>query len=160
MRTDSDGDFWHILGGAAIGVVNQFVADIVSSAINGEWSFSPASSYIGAAVGGAVGALIPSNAVLRNAVTNVVTTSVSMIGENINNMIHGESISYTSEEIFLHASTDAIVGGFSALPRVNNGGKIRKITNKALGPAINDFYYGVKSSNMVNELLELTWGRR
>ena len=160
MRTDSDGDFWQILGGAAIGVVNQFVADIVSSVINGELSISPASSYIGAAVGGAVGALIPSNAVLRNVVTNVVTTSVSMIGENINNMIHGESISYTSEEIFLHASTDAIVGAFSALPRVNDDGKIREIINKTLGPAINDFYYGVKSSNMVNELLELTWGRR
>ena len=159
MRTDSDGDFWQILGGAAIGVVNQLAADLISSVINGELAFSPASSYIGAAVGGAVGALIPSNA-LKSVVTNAVTTSVSMIGENINNMIHGESMSYSSEEIFLHASTDAVVGGITALSRVNDGGKIRKLINKVLGPALNDFYYGVKSSNMVNELLELTWGRR
>ena len=39
----------------SIGLAGQFVSDLVTSALEGELSFSHCSAYVGAAVGGAAG---------------------------------------------------------------------------------------------------------
>ena len=44
--------------GAIVGVGGQLVSDLVSSAVNGEWSFSSLETYIGAGVGGAAGGIV------------------------------------------------------------------------------------------------------
>ncbi len=43
------------IAGAIVGVVGQFVSDIVTSVFTGNWQFSSWETYIGAAIGGAVG---------------------------------------------------------------------------------------------------------
>ena len=56
MHIDPEGELWLTLAltGALIDVASQFTSDLITSAIEGEFSLSHWSNYLGAAVGGAV----------------------------------------------------------------------------------------------------------
>ena len=67
MNVDPTGEFLlsilAILGisalvGAAVGVVGTFMGDVVTSAISGQWQLSSWETYLGNAIGGAVGGVI------------------------------------------------------------------------------------------------------
>ena len=143
MRRDDGGEFWNIIVGAGIGALSgvggQFISDIVSSAVNGEWSISSVSSYIGAAIGGAVGGAvaasgIPGGDVIGDIVGTMVTTSVGMIGNNIEGIVRGTGSKYTADEIFCTTFENTILSTITSVGIRNSKiGKTldtRKIFNK------------------------------
>ncbi len=64
--------------GAIVGVGGQFISDLVTSAVNGQWTFSSWEQYVGAGVGGAVGGVVSLYAtpVVGSAVSSGVSTVV------------------------------------------------------------------------------------
>ena len=115
MRVDGDGDFWNILAGAIIGFSSQLVTDLVTSAIEGQLSFSHWSSYVGATVGGAVGAAIPGGGILADAVGAAVSTITSTVSYNIESICVGREDEFTFEEICYTTINDTMIaaaGGF------------------------------------------------
>ncbi len=92
MRVDEDGEFWSVIIGAGVGLVAQYVMDVVNNIKSGETGkdiFKPSSSgkdYLAAAVGGAIAAIpIPGvfGAIATGFVANICSDAIK--GE-INNM--------------------------------------------------------------------------
>ena len=116
LRTDGDGDFWNVLIGAVVGVASQFVSDCISSAMNGTFETSSWSTYIGAAVGGAITGAI-GNPIVGNMAGAAVSTMITMVGDNIQNSITGEGEIASAEEIIYTTTNNAMIGAlFGALP--------------------------------------------
>ena len=115
VRVDGDGEFWNVLGGAFIGVLSQFASDLITSAIEGELSFSHWSSYVGAAIGGALGMLVPGGKVLADAIGSAATTVTSAVCYNVESSVIGRNEEYSFEEITYTAINNtmtATAGGF------------------------------------------------
>ena len=101
MRRDDGGEFWKQFVGALTGVIEQLASDLMTSAIDGEFKMSSFSTYLGAAVGGAVGAIIPfSSNIAKDVAGSVVSTVTGMIGENVQNSITGNEERNSFEQIF------------------------------------------------------------
>ena len=93
VRVDTEGEFWNLISaavgaavGAVAGVAGQFVSDLTTSALKGEWTFSNWQTYAGAAVGGAAGGAtlgLTGSPGLANAVSGFVTTGASMTLEKM-----------------------------------------------------------------------------
>ena len=144
MRVDYDGEFWHVIGGALIGISSQFVSDLITSSIEGELSFSNWSSYVGAAIGGAVSALVPGGVVLSDVIGAAVTTIASSATYNLASAIAGENSYYSSEEIFYNVVNNSIASAVGAFgfnnSRITSLIPSSKIPRLEIG--LNDFLRG------------------
>ena len=103
-----------MLIGAGIGLFSQLASDLVTSAIDGELSFSHWTSYVGAAAGGAVGNIMPGSKVLGDVIGSTVSTIVGMGGHNIVNRIQGKQSEYSDEEIMYTAMNNAMLTGLTS----------------------------------------------
>ncbi|MBQ8168059.1 hypothetical protein IJZ97_01420, partial [bacterium] len=144
MRVDYDGEFWHVIGGALIGISSQFVSDLITSSIEGELSFSNWSSYVGAAIGGAVSVLVPGGVVLSDVIGAAVTTIASSATYNLASAIAGENSYYSSEEIFYNVVNNSIASAVGAFgfnnSRITSLIPSSKIPRLEIG--LNDFLRG------------------
>lgn len=159
MRRDDGGEFWlRALGGAILGVVGQLVSDAITSAIDGEFQMSSFSTYLGAAVGGAVSAIIPgSNSIAKDIAGSVVSTVTGMIGENVQNSITGNEERNSFEQIFcatVHSTILTTLGSTFAR-NIKTDIKVKKnyIPNKVeitwrdlLSEGVNSLLNGFRSS--------------
>ena len=103
--------------GAVVGVAGQLVSDLVTSALNREWTFSNWQTYTGAFVGGAVGGAIlggTGNVGLANAASGFVTTGVGLSLEKATGVSDKSWL-----EIGMNAVADGTVSyGLGKLPGV------------------------------------------
>ena len=121
-RADEEGKFFHIIIGAAVGafvgLAGQFISDLSTSLLTGEWSFSNWQTYVGATIGGAFGgaAFGATGCVgLADAVSGFVSTGVGMSLEKLTG-----AKDYSWEEISLNAVADGAVSyGLGKLPGIN-----------------------------------------
>lgn len=119
LRADVGGGVWELVAkavtkiavGALKGLAGQFVSDCVTSAMNGEWTFSSISTYVGAAVGGAVSEVIPVP-YLSEAAGSAASTAVEMLIDNITG--NGEPVGF--EEFVYETTTSAAVGALLGGP--------------------------------------------
>jgi len=184
MLTDSTGYYagWDdlVVGvtGFVVGITGQYVSDVMQQAMDGEFGLSmfiPSSNwqtYIGAGVGGTVGAYVlyyTLSPTLAGAATAGVTTGMGMFLEDVTGVRH-----YSGEEYLFNILGDAVIGGFigrftpkvtgftgganshravyrAGLTRlVNKTGKmgirplIKGVTHGLVDGLILDQYYGVK----------------
>jgi len=140
MRVDGDGEFWNVIVGGLVGIASQFVSDIITSAIDGEFSISHWSEYVGAAIGGAIGSIIPGGDILKDVVGAAVTTVTSAISYNIANYFNGKSDMYSFEEIYYTTVNNVFIaaaGGF-----LFENSKV----GKAISGVAKDFCRGFSSS--------------
>ena len=91
-RTDSTGEAYHILIGAAVGLVaglvGQVITDVTTRLLTGEKHISNWQTYVGAAVGGAVGGAVlaaTGNVHASNFATGFFTTGTSQVLEKVFN---------------------------------------------------------------------------
>jgi len=153
-----------LLVGAAIGALSQLASDAVSSAIDGELSFSHWTSYVCAAAGGAVSRLIP-NFYLSNMVDSCISTITSASLYNLESAIIGREEYYSFEEIAYTTMTDSMISiGFSfsksqskIMTKLKNGSKAEKIAGKVLDKASSVSVTGFKNSNAFPSLDSHTW---
>ncbi len=113
-RADDGGEFWNVLIGAATGAFSQLATDLISSAVSGEWRMSSFIDYAGAAIGGAIGAVLPGSGVLKDTISAATSTVVGMTVNNIANSITGEGEMHTADEIFYDSVNSALVAGLSS----------------------------------------------
>ena len=101
VHTESTGEsiLVPLLIGAGIGAVSKLVSDVVTSIIDNEFQLGSPSTYIGAAVGGGIGALIP-GPVASGAISSMVSTTVEINLSNIYHLITGKGEYYAEEEAF------------------------------------------------------------
>lgn len=120
------------MGGAVIGVVGQFISDLISSigSEDGKIHFSSWETYVGAAVGGAVGAVVSLTPLsgAASAISGGVTTFVGMGLEmltgkrekNLTNLI----INVAFDSIMGHITgklTSKLVNQFNFAPTLLDG---------------------------------------
>lgn len=123
VRVDNGGEFWNVIIGAGVGAVvglaGQFVSDLVTSALNREWTFSNWQTYTGAIVGGAVGGAIlggTGSVSLANLASGYVTTGVGMSLEKVTGVSDKSWM-----EIRANAVADGVISyGLGMLPGVKN----------------------------------------
>ena len=125
-RIDSDGDAWHILIGAAVGVasavVGQVISDVVTTVLSGELYYSSWETYAGAAIGGAVGGALfaaTGNSSLASATSAGLSTASTMFLENVS----GSGNHSVQEILSTSAQTmamDYIAGGVLTTPKAKN----------------------------------------
>ena len=92
MRSDADGEFWHVIIGAAVGAVanvaGQIINDVTMSVLTGELYYSNWQTYAGAFAGGAVGGALlalTGNAATSDFASGFVSSATSMLLENATN---------------------------------------------------------------------------
>ena len=174
MRADKDGEFWLTavaIGagvGAITGVAGQFISDLLTSSLNGEWSFSNWQTYAGAALGGAAyGAVLAATGSvgLANATSGFVTTGAGLSIEKATgasdkswveigaNAIVDGAISYSLGGIPMFKGRNNISAVYRAgLTKLRNDTVSRmsaKVVAKGLastfiGGLAMDVYYGIK----------------
>ena len=113
IRSDSTGRWFGlddlIAGavGAVVGVVSQFVSDVVTSVVKGSWQFSSWQTYVGAGVGGAIGGVttLYAGPVVGAAVG---AGSSTLIGQTLENITGGQKRS--AAEIVTNTVVDATIG--------------------------------------------------
>ena len=125
MDTDPSGEFAltailiAFTVGAIAGVVGQFVSDVVSSAISGEWQMSSLESYTGAAIGYGIGGIVSMwNPTLGLAVASGLSTFTGQALEKAtgkNDSSWGEIVGAS----VVSGCVGAIFGHFSKGLRVN-----------------------------------------
>ena len=122
-RLDKSGYFWTgiVIGaivGATAGIVGQFISDMVTSALNGEFTISNWQTYTGAAVGGAFGGIVlavTKDINIANFVTGAITTGVGQSLEKLTISEYNKSWA----EIGANALIDgAISFGLGKLPGI------------------------------------------
>lgn len=113
--------------GAIVGVGSQLVSDIVTSAVNGEWSFSSWETYVGAAAGGAAAGNAISRGVFDPRALGAISNGTStFVTQNL------ESLSGRNERSFgeiafntvFAAGVGYVLGGLFdriRIPGVNQG---------------------------------------
>ena len=121
MRVDEDGEFWHIIAGAVIGVVAQYIGDVFYNAVSGKEGIDilvPSSSIVDYIAAGASGALAATGiGAIWSGVANAAIDGTAYLA---NQLISGEDVN--SVEL-------AMVAGFSFItagPGMN-GNKMRNI---------------------------------
>ena len=92
--------------GAIVGVASQLISDVVASALTGYWQFSSWETYVGAAVGGAVGGVVSlyASPVVGAAVGGGVST---LVGQTLERVTGRNKRSVSA--IVLNAGFDAAV---------------------------------------------------
>ena len=164
MRGDNGGEFWHILGGAIVGVLSQAISDAVTSVVKGELSISHWSNYVGAAVGGAVGAAT-SNPVVAGAVSAAISTSVGMVVENVETLVTGKGETHSFDEMFYETANSAMIGaalgciGMSS----NNTVGLDELAGKNFAPTVKQvlrevvYSYPASFTDGIRRIIEENW---
>ncbi len=156
------------LTGAVIGWVSQAISDCVTSVIDEEVHISSPAAYIGAALGGGIGAFIP-DPVLSGTVSSAVGTLTEMSLTNCYNQITGEGEVYSFEETFYTVTTNAILGGLCSSVGVTDevvttleNPKIGKeIINGIFSAGLGDFFAGTLNSEFGRTMpTSHVWDRR
>ena len=90
--------------GAVAGLASQFVADIATSVMSGSWQFSNWQSYVGSAVGGALGGIttLYAGPIAGAAVGGGAST---LIGQTLENLTGAGN--YSTGEIIINSAIDA-----------------------------------------------------
>ena len=107
-RADDGGEFWHILVGAVVGVVGQYISDVVSNVISGKkgWDIlKPTSSIVDYAAAAASGAVAATGiGAVGSAVANAAIDGTAYVA---NQLIEGEEIDENelTKTMFLGAVT-------------------------------------------------------
>ena len=87
IASDESGEFWHIVVGAIVGVVSQYVSDVVSNVLEGKTGvdiFRPTSSIADYAASAASGALAATGIGLAGSVAaNTAISSVAYLANTI-----------------------------------------------------------------------------
>ena len=95
-RKDEDGEFWHVLIGAAVGVVSQYVSDVISNLISGESGLEiliPSSSIVDYIASAASGALAATGiGAIGSALASAAIDGTAYVA---NKLIDGEEINTT-----------------------------------------------------------------
>ncbi|MBP3396491.1 MAG: RHS repeat-associated core domain-containing protein [Clostridia bacterium] len=136
MRADDSGEFWHILVGAAVGVVTQYISDVAQNIASGETGsnvFKISSSWVDYAAAAVSGALAASGIGLGASI--VANAAISGTAYSLNCSIDGEE---TDPVDFIIATG---TGAFSGLigGKGANGAKLRgiaKTSKNALKTAV------------------------
>lgn len=121
MRVDEDGEFWHIIAGAVIGVVAQYIGDVFYNAVSGKEGVDilvPSSSLVDYIAAGASGALAATGiGAIWSRVANAAIDGTAYLA---NQLIAGKEVD--SVEL-------AMIAGFSfaAAGPGKNGNKMRNI---------------------------------
>ena len=94
MRQDHNGEFWHVLIGAGVGIIGQYVADVVSNVVSGEqqgWNvLLPSSSLVDYFAAAASGALAATGiGTIGSALANAAIDGTAYVA---NKLIEGEQI--------------------------------------------------------------------
>ena len=113
IRTDAQGEWWHLIVGAVVGAASQYVSDVVSNLASGK-SFTealvPTSSIVDYLAAAASGALAASGVgALGSAMANAAIDGVAYIA---NCGINGEEVNGT--ELLFTVATSALTSGKGA----------------------------------------------
>jgi hypothetical protein len=95
--------------GAGVGLTAQFISDLITSCVCGEFKLSSWQTYVGAGLGGLIGGIaapVVSNVVLLGA---GISGSSTLIAQSLENFTGGEK--RTLGMILLNVSIDAAIGG-------------------------------------------------
>jgi RHS repeat-associated protein len=110
IRTDAQGEWWHLIVGAVVGVASQYVSDVVSNLASGKSlteSLIPTSSVVDYLAAGASGALAASGVgALGSAVANAAIDGVAYVA---NCGINGEEVN--GGELLFTVATSALTSG-------------------------------------------------
>jgi len=121
-----------LLVGAGIGLVSQLASDLVTSMVEGEYVFSDWTSYAGAALGGAIGAIVPGAEVIGDMVGAAVSTAAGMILTNINSSLTGGDKYHGFEEIFYATANSVMISGVSGLVVRNSDFASKEVSGELL----------------------------
>ena len=109
-REDTGGEFWHLIAGAIVGAVSQYVGDVVSNIVSGkslEESLDPTSSAVDYMAAAASGALAASGiGALGSALANATIDGVAYVA---NCGIEGKEVD--GNEFLLTVATGALTSG-------------------------------------------------
>gem|GEM_PF-3127883 len=113
MRSDSTGRWFGLddliagLVGAVVGVVTQFCSDVVTSFVTWSWQFSSWETYVGDAIGGAVGGItsLYAGPTVGCAIGSGLST---LLGQTFENCTGKQNRSAT--EIMVNSFVDASIG--------------------------------------------------
>ena len=133
IRADSQGEWWHLVVGAIVGVVSQYVSDVVSNLASGKSfaeSLVPTSSAVDYLAAAASGALAASGVgAFGSAMANAAIDGAAYVA---NCAIDGEKIDGT--ELLVTVTTSALTSGKGA-----DGANLRgvyKRSNQVLKTAV------------------------
>ena len=133
MRADKGGDFWHILVGAAVGVISQYVSDVVENVVSGQrgWdAFKPKSSVVDYVASAASGALAATG--IGALGSKLANSAISGAAYAANQLIAGEEVN--TAEMAQAMISSAITSGAGI-----NGKKLRAVykrSNQVLATAV------------------------
>ena len=146
MRADNGGDFWHMLIGGIIGVASQFCSDLITSAIEGEFSTSHWSEYAGAFIGGMVGQLFSMTPFLGDVVGAAVATVVTSNVYNVESLITGRSEYYSFEETYYSTVNNVIISSVG-------GGFVLGMSQTKLGNTVSSLFSNQEFKNYAFDFL-------
>ena len=136
-----------LLIGAVIRLFSQLASDLVTSAIDGELSFSHWSSYAGAALGGGISAFLP-RGIIGDSIGSAITTMSSALFYNLESAICEMDDYYSFEEIYYNTVNTVITSAFCGFLFDNSKLKASIPSYKILDSEVetNDFLRGLGTS--------------
>ena len=153
-REDGGGSFWHLVVGAVVGAVTQYVSDVVSSRVEGKSiteSLIPTSSIIDYMAAAASGALSASGVGrLGSAIANATIDGIAYVANCKN---EGKSV---NADVFLATvATSAITAGKGI-----NGAKLRgtyKYSTEVLKSAVSEKKIAIYTAKQT-DILDTVFG--
>ena len=125
MRGDADGEFWHILAGAALGVVAQYASDVVSNLVSGKSlgeSLTQTSSWVDYLAAAASGALAASGVGVVG--SKIINTAIEGTAYVANCIINDEEINSLELTVTMGLS-------FFTSKKGVNGANLRGVYNRS-----------------------------
>jgi len=132
-RTDDGGEFWHVLAGAAVGVIGKYVSDVVTNVVSGEtgWNIlKPRSSVVDYIAAGASGAI---------AATGIGVVGAKLANAAIEGTAYVANQLIAGEEVNKAQLATKMVYSFVTSSKGINGSKLRgvyKRSNQVLKTAV------------------------
>lgn len=155
-REDTGGEFWHLVAGAIVGAVSQYVGDVVSNIVSGKSlieSLVPTSSAVDYMAAAASGALAASGVgALGSALANATIDGVAYVA---NCGIEGKEVD--GNEFLLVVATGALTSG-KGIDGANLSGVYKYSTlvlQTAVSPKKIAMYTAKKSKVIKTVILEI-----
>ena len=133
MRSDADGEFWHVFAGAAVAVIGKYVSDVVTNVVSGETGWNilrPRSSVVDYIAAGASGAI---------AATGIGVVGAKLANAAIEGVAYAANQLIAGEEVNKAQLATKMVYSFLTSKKGINGSKLRgvyKRSNQVLKTAV------------------------